>query len=127
MKNIIIGFFFLLVLSTGNSLGQTVTKPSTFMIRHTVIFTLKHPQGSPEEKLFIDAAKKLSAIPGVHHFECLRQTSKKNTYEYGLSMEFDSAQAYEDYNKSTAHVAFVEMYWAKNVKEFMEVDYEPYQ
>jgi heme-degrading monooxygenase HmoA len=97
------------------------------MVRHTVVFTLTHPKGSAEEKTFLDAAKKLSAIPGVHNFECLKQISKKNNFEYGLSMEFDSAKDYDYYSNHPAHVAFVEKYWASNVKNFMEIDYEPYQ
>ncbi|TIT45785.1 MAG: Dabb family protein, partial [Mesorhizobium sp.] len=44
------------------------------MIRHTVVFTLKHPPHSLEEKRFlVDARKILSAIRGVTHFEQLRQ------------------------------------------------------
>lgn len=97
------------------------------MIRHTVVFTLKYPKDSPEEKSFIAAALKLSAIPGVNNFECLKQTSKKNQFEYGLSMEFDSPKAYAEYTKNPDHVAFVETYWVNYVKEFMEIDYEPYQ
>jgi hypothetical protein len=33
-------------------------------IRHSVIFKLKHPKGSAEERDFFNAAKKLAAIPG---------------------------------------------------------------
>jgi len=97
---------------------------STFKIRHTVVFKLKHPQGSVEEKTFLDAARKLSAIPGVHRFECLREVSPKNHYDYGLSMEFDSIEAYQGYQNNPAHDAFVQTYWAANVKDFLEIDYE---
>ncbi len=38
-------------------------------IRHSVIFKLKHPKGSAEERDFFNAAKKLAAIPGVEKFE----------------------------------------------------------
>lgn len=59
------------------------------MIRHTVVFTLKHPQYSLEEKRFLSDAKRiLSAIKGVTHFEPLRQVSPKNDYHFGFSMEF---------------------------------------
>ncbi len=47
------------------------------MVRHTVVFKLKFARGSPEETEFLQAAAKLSALPGVLHFESLRQTSKK--------------------------------------------------
>jgi heme-degrading monooxygenase HmoA len=95
------------------------------MIRHTVVFKLKCPIGSSEEQAFLKEAMKLSFIPGVHHFECLRQTSKKNSFEYGISMEFDTNKAYEEYNHHPDHVAFVKTFWMRDVNNFLEIDYEP--
>jgi hypothetical protein len=95
------------------------------MIRHTVVFKLKHPQNSKEEIDFLNAIRKLSVIPGVQKFECLRQVSKKNDFDYGLSMEFENAGAYEGYNQHPAHVAFVDTVWINEVKDFLEIDYEP--
>jgi heme-degrading monooxygenase HmoA len=97
------------------------------MIRHTVVFKLKCPQGTPEEKEFFKTAMKLSSIPGVNHFECLRQTSKKNNFEYGISMEFDTTKAYEEYNQHPEHIAFVKIFWMRDVEEFLEIDYEPFK
>jgi hypothetical protein len=94
------------------------------MIRHTVVFRLKHDKGSPEEKNFLVAAKKLSAIPVVHKFECLRQISKKNDFDFGLSMEFDGSSAYEAYNKHPDHEGFLKDFWFKNVADFLEIDFE---
>lgn len=95
------------------------------MVRHTVAFKLIHPKNSPEEKVFMDAIGKLSAIPGVENFELLRQTSSKNNFDYGLSMEFATAKAYEDYNQHPDHVAFVRTIWIPEVSDFLEIDYEP--
>ena len=95
------------------------------MIRHTVVFKLMHTKNSPEEKVFLDAICKLSAIPGVENFELLRQISRKNNFDYGLSMEFATAKAYEDYNQHTDHVAFVQNIWKTEVSDFLEIDYEP--
>ena len=95
------------------------------MIRHTVVFKLKYSKGSPEESEFLNAAGKLSSIPGVHHFECLRQTSKKNGFEYGISMEFDTKEAYEDYNQHPDHLDFVKTFWMRDVADFLEIDFEP--
>ncbi|WP_267295351.1 Dabb family protein [Parachryseolinea silvisoli] len=39
--------------------------------------------------------------------------SNKNNYDYGLSMEFDSARAYEAYQKDPLHEAFVQNYWVQ--------------
>ncbi|MCK0135767.1 Dabb family protein [Arenibacter sp. S6351L] len=95
------------------------------MIQHTVVLKLKYPKGSPEEKEFLIAAAKLALIPGVHNFQSLRQISKKNDFEYGLSMEFDNMGDYNAYNVHPDHTRFVTTYWAKYVEKFLELDYEP--
>ena len=39
-------------------------------------------------------------------------------------MEFENAQAYEDYNRHPDHVAFVKTRWIPEVSDFLELDYE---
>jgi hypothetical protein len=95
------------------------------MIRHTVVFKLKHVAGSQEEADFLRAAAKLAEIPTVKNFECLRQVSQKNPYQWGLSMEFDDQADYQTYNEHPDHVAFVEGRWTNEVTDFMEIDYQP--
>ena len=95
------------------------------MIRHTVTFKLKHAPGSQAERDFLQAARKLADIPTVRKFEALRQTSKKNKYHFGLSMEFSSPQDYQFYNDHPDHVQFVQTRWIPEVSEFLELDYEP--
>jgi hypothetical protein len=94
------------------------------MIRHTVVFRLKHPVDSPAEKDFLQAALALADIPGVQNFEQLRQVSQKNDYTFGFSMEFADQAAYDAYNGHPIHTAFVSERWANEVETFMEVDYE---
>jgi hypothetical protein len=94
------------------------------MIRHTVVFRLKHPAGSKEEKTFLHDARALAEIPGVEKFEQLRQVSPKNGYRFGFSMEFADEAAYRGYNEHPAHVAFVRDRWTKEVEAFLEIDYE---
>ena len=94
------------------------------MIRHTVKFSLKHPDGSQSEREFLQAAQQLAEIPTVKKFEALRQTSKKNSYHFGLSMEFSSQQDYQIYNDHPDHVHFVQTRWIPEVSEFLELDYE---
>lgn len=65
------------------------------MIRHTVIYKLNHTAGSHAELDFLRSARKLAEIPVVKNFECLRQTSEKNIYNFGLSMEFSSMKDYQ--------------------------------
>ena len=95
------------------------------MIRHTVVFSLKHAQGSLQEKAFIRDAKVLAEIPGVKKFEQLRQVSPKNDYRFGISMEFADQAAYDGYNKHPKHVAFIRDRWNREVSKFLEIDYEP--
>ena len=96
------------------------------MIRHTVVFKLKHATGSPAELDFLQTGKQLADIPTVRNFECLRQISKKNDFTYGFSMEFDSDDDYQNYNEHPFHLEFVETRWIPEVEDFMEIDYEPY-
>jgi quinol monooxygenase YgiN len=95
------------------------------MIRHTVVFRLKHARGSAAETAFLDAAKALAAIPGVAKFEQLRQVSAKNDYAFGFSMEFADQAAYDGYDRHPVHVAFVRDRWEPEVGKFLEIDYVP--
>ena len=96
------------------------------MIRHTVVFNLKHAHGSLQEKAFLrDAKLALEHIPGVTKFEQLRQVSKKTNYRFGFSMEFADRKAFDAYDKHPKHVAFVRDRWEREVDTFMEIDYEP--
>lgn len=95
------------------------------MIRHTVVFCLKHARGSLQEKAFMrDAKAALEDIPGVEKFEQLRQVSKKNDYDFGFSMEFADQAAYEAYNAHPKHTKFVKERWVREVERFMEIDYK---
>ncbi len=93
------------------------------MIRHTVVFALKHAKGSAAEAAFLKAADVLLTIPGVEKFEKLKQVSVKNNYSFGFSMEFKDQAAYTVYNDHPAHVAFVRERWVPEVEAFMEIDY----
>jgi hypothetical protein len=93
------------------------------MIRHTVVFRLKHPASSAAEAAFLKAADILDTIPGVEKFEKLRQVSPKNDYRFGFSMEFADQAAYTRYNDHPDHVAFVRGRWIPEVEAFMEIDY----
>jgi len=103
-----------------------MTRLAAGRIRHTVVFTLAHPEGSPAESEFLAAAGAgaLSAIPGVEAFEILREASPKNAYRFGISMEFADRAAYDGYNEHPDHVRFVQERWLAEVADFLEVDYE---
>ena len=94
------------------------------MIRHSVILTL-YSSLSPSEKMqFFAAVAELKRIPGVQNFEVLKQISSKNPFQFGISMEFESQEAYDFYSNHSQHVVFVEKYWAACVEAFLEIDYQ---
>lgn len=93
------------------------------MIRHTVVFNLKHAAGSEAESAFLRAALVLEAIPGVEKFERLKQVSPKTDFAYGFSMEFADQTAYDGYNVHPDHIAFVRDRWVPEVTKFQEIDY----
>ena len=92
-------------------------------IRHSVVFELRHGSGSPEEVDFLAAADRLRDIPGVEAFEVVREVSRKNSYRFGIAMEFADQAAYAAYNEHPDHVHFVEQRWLAEVSEFLEIDY----
>jgi quinol monooxygenase YgiN len=95
------------------------------MIRHTVAFRLHHAPGSTEEAEFLAAARALADIPGVEAYEQLRQTSAKNDFTFGFSMEFADQAAYDGYSSHPVHSAFVADRWVPEVADFLEIDYTP--
>ena len=95
------------------------------MVRHSVIFNLKFAVNSVEGQDFFTAAKLLADIPGVKNFECLKQTSKKNNFDFGLSMEFADQSLYNEYSNHSNHILFIHKYWLANVAGFLEIDFEP--
>ena len=96
------------------------------MIRHTVAFTLVHPEGSPPEAEFLaDGKRTLTAIPEVTDFVVSRQVSPKSTYRYQFAMTFADRAAYERYNAHTDHVDNYEQLRGAEVAEFEELDFEP--
>lgn len=93
-------------------------------IRHSVVFRLRHGEGSADEGDFLRAARALGSIPAVEAFELLREVSPKNDYRFALTMEFADRAAYDAYNAHADHVAFVQGRWLPEVEAFLELDSE---
>jgi hypothetical protein len=98
-----------------------------FMIIHTVAFKTKHPRGSEQETAFLKAGMALGKLPMVINFQCFHQVSKKNDFEFGFSMEFESQLTYDSYNHHPDHVHFVENRWIPEIEKFLEIDYVKYE
>ena len=94
------------------------------MIRNSVIFKLKPQISAAEKTFFFEAVNQLAKIEGVEQFEVLEQISKKNNFEYGISMEFANAELFENYSNHPANLHFIKNFWLKNVEDFLEIDYK---
>jgi heme-degrading monooxygenase HmoA len=94
-------------------------------VRHGVVYSLKHAEGSPEEADFLKANAALASIPGVEAFELMREVSPKNDYRFALTMEFADRAAYDAYDAHPDHQRFVGERWGAEVAEFLEVDTAP--
>lgn len=115
-------YALLLVLALAVLLPAAAQHENT-RICHSVVFKLKHAPGSPGEKDFLAALIRLAEIPGVENLKLSPEISKKNNFEFYLSMEFADQAAYDHYNNHPDHVAFVQDRWLKEVEDFMEIDY----
>lgn len=93
------------------------------MIQHTIAFKLKHQAGSPEEREFLADTYRFAEIPGVLNFNCFRQTSRQNAFEFGISMEFATQEDYDRYSRHPLHIKLVQERWLAEVSDFLELDY----
>ena len=60
----------------------------------------------------------------VRNFKCFKQTSKKNGFDFGFSMEFATQEDYRAYKEHPTHADFVSNRWFREVVDFLELDYE---
>jgi len=104
---------------------MTSARLSGSRIRHSVAFTLRHAEGSPEEASFLAALTALREIDGIEAYEVVREVSAKNSFRFGASMEFADRAAYDAYNGDPRHTAFVQDRWLREVTDFLEVDFAP--
>ena len=93
-------------------------------IRHAGIFNFKPTVSESQKHEFFVALKALEDINGVEKMEVSRQTSTKNKFKYGFSMEFASNEIYQAYSIHSQHDAFVKEFFIPLVEDFMEIDTE---
>ena len=93
-------------------------------IRHAGIFNFKPTVSESQKHEFFVALKALEDINGVEKMEVSRQTSTKNKFKYGFSMEFASNDIYQVYSIHPQHDAFVKDFFIPLVEDFMEIDTE---
>ncbi|MDR2968757.1 MAG: Dabb family protein [Tannerellaceae bacterium] len=93
-------------------------------VLHTVTFSLKHPDDSPEADKFIaDAKRILTTVPGVRDFQAYRQCSPKSDMQYGFLMRFRDQATMDAYTAHPDHARFVRDRWDMEVVRFQESDF----
>lgn len=93
------------------------------MIEHTVAFNLKHPDGSAEEKDFLEGLRVFADIPGVQDYKVNRQVSSKGPFAFQISMRFDTQDELEAYDAHQVHVDFVNERWIPEATEWQTLDF----
>ncbi|MFX0557810.1 Dabb family protein [Maribacter sp. CXY002] len=92
------------------------------MIKHSVLFNFREDITPTEQHDFFKSTNNLSLIVGVKDLEILRQFNAKNTFQYSISMAFDTLEAYHRYNDHAEHQSFIQKQWLPLVKDFLEID-----
>jgi hypothetical protein len=85
---------------------------------------LKHERGSEAEADFLKTGSALAELSMVRNFKSYKQTSEKNEFDFGFSMEFATQEDYQAYNEHPMHTDFVSNRWIPEVADFLELDYE---
>jgi hypothetical protein len=93
-------------------------------LRHAGIFNFKATVSEAQKHAFFVALKALEEIKGVEKMEVSRQTSPKNKFKYGFSMEFASSEIFQAYSVHPQHDTFVKDFFIPLVEDFMEIDTE---
>ena len=93
-------------------------------LRHAGIFNFKPTVSESQKHEFFVALKALEEINGVEKMEVSRQTSSKNKFKYGFSMEFANNEIYQAYSIHPHRYAFVQDYFIPLVEDFLEINTE---
>ena len=98
------------------------------MIRHTVVFRLRHPEGSPAEADFLRTAR--AQLAGHLRGRALRGAAPDRHAEHLPPLALDGVRRRRGLRRlqrpSEPH-AFVQGRWIPEVEEFLELDFEPYE
>jgi hypothetical protein len=128
MKKSFLSFLSALLFLTIVPAAITGCKPASenqdANIHHTVFFCFNDSISSADQQVFFNELKKLSTIPVVIDFKIVVETGAKNSFTHGATMMFKNKEDYNSYNTNPMHVKFVQEVWKKNIKEFMEIDFQ---
>ena len=94
------------------------------MIMHTHVFSLRYPSGSAEEKAFLAEAHNIAGFYGVKNFKVWRQIASQTQGEFGISMEFDTKEEFEEYMKDRPHLDFAFARWFPAITVSQDITFE---
>jgi hypothetical protein len=93
------------------------------MIRHTVVFTLKHAAGSAEEGALPARCQGAGRHSGRRKVRAIAPGQPQERLRLRLLDGIRRQAAYSGYNDHPDHVAFVRDRWIPEVARFLEIDY----
>lgn len=97
------------------------------MLRHAVGVNLKYGKDDPRVKEFFKAAKQaLATIPQVKAYTHYAVTNSDCGYQYGFVLDFESEEAWMEYNEHPANLKFSEDYWEKDVAGYLYFNFVPF-
>ncbi len=111
------------IISVNYSCNSGADQISENNISHSAFFKFKDSLSAADKELFFAEINKLAGIEGAIDFKVVKETSPKNHFEYGATMQFKDQKAYDSYNTNPQHHKFVQEIWLKMVEDFMEIDY----
>ncbi|WP_018099322.1 Dabb family protein [Sinorhizobium meliloti] len=94
------------------------------MILHTHVFSLRHVPGSVEEKAFLEEAHEIAKFHGVRNFNVWRQISSQTQGDFGISMEFENKEDFEEYMKDRPHLDFAFERWFPAITVSRDITFE---
>jgi hypothetical protein len=99
------------------------------MFSHVVIFWTEPNDPKAPDKLIEGAQKYLEVIPGIIHFHIGKMVSSHRpvvdqTYQVGMSIQFDTKRAQDDYQEHPLHKEFVEKVFRKLCQKVTVYDFE---
>ena len=97
------------------------------MLRHAVGVNLNYEKDDPRVKEFFRAAKKmLATIPQVKCYTHYVVENPECGYQYGFALDFESKEAWLEYNEHPDQVKFSEEYWNDGTASYLFFNFVPF-
>ncbi len=96
------------------------------MFKHVVGVNLKYEKDDPRVEGFFKAAEEsLGKVPQVKSYSHYRVENPEGGYQYGFILDFESKDAWMEYNDHPYSLKFTEDYWEKAVTGYTFFNFIP--